>query len=363
MASFKCADVTPGKTIYSMKPIEKIANEFAGKQSIAYETGESNYPIVQTKTLIRHGLAATVVEAYNEHLGIELSPDDIWVAISQGVADYLGRQENAEKYRKVFVNHEGKKDLNLDVTALNILPKEYAPTKNYNRESWMKCVDGITKMIKENTKGDFAEIMVRPFSTTGVIEAQVAKGCLMEAMKMYFNYICFTKCGIPEICLLGTLADYIDMQQRVEKLSGILPDLIWWFDMVQKIVAKLIGSIQGKPDIDWWNCIVTKNRLGSGEMKQFTGWLGHLFPQTAWNTERSHRRGIQGTWECPDLKDLNYGLTYVPVTLYDLPTQKSYKLRFTFGYLGVSQNTKTKRLRPVQGWMVFYEKESSEKKE
>lgn len=44
---------------------------------------------------------------YNQHGDIFLVPDDIWLMISLYLSKYI--DENAEKLRKHFVNHEGQK--------------------------------------------------------------------------------------------------------------------------------------------------------------------------------------------------------------------------------------------------------------
>ena len=46
---------------------------------------------------------------YNQHGDVLLVPDDVWIAISLFLAQYI--DSNAEKLRHKFVKHEGKKDL------------------------------------------------------------------------------------------------------------------------------------------------------------------------------------------------------------------------------------------------------------
>ena len=47
--------------------------------------------------------------AYNHHLGLELSPDHIWLAICQGFTQHI--LANSEEMRKFFVDFDGKKEL------------------------------------------------------------------------------------------------------------------------------------------------------------------------------------------------------------------------------------------------------------
>lgn len=67
---------------------------------------------------LESGLLGAVTLAYAGRYCLHLRPDDIWLAISQGVSAHLQADKNAEKYRKTFVEHKGKKDIPVDVTAL-----------------------------------------------------------------------------------------------------------------------------------------------------------------------------------------------------------------------------------------------------
>ncbi|KAK3597433.1 hypothetical protein CHS0354_040174 [Potamilus streckersoni] len=350
MTTFKCADVKQGHFTFEDKPLAKVAKEFAQERNIDYETGNSNYPLVDLSTWYKHGLVATVVEAYNKHIALELSPDDLWCLIIQGVATHLSDEEAAEKHRKTFVNHSGKKKLMVDGGKYNIKPKGICEP-NHNQKGWVGFVEEIAELINHNTKCDIADMMTKSFSTTGPMESQVFRCCLMEAMQNYFEYVCYLACGIPEICLLGTLDDYKNIKERVDRLSELLPDLDWWFIKVHKIIDNFVSSIEGKPDIDWWNRIVTKKPVGSGGQTTLSGWLGDMFPYSTDFEGKLVRND-----KSPNYDKIGPGLTFTPVTLDDqLYTGKEYKLRLAAGFLGAGENKETQRLRPVQGWMMFYE--------
>ena len=65
---------------------------------------------------LESGLLGAIKLAYAGRYCLNLRPDDLWLAISQGVSAHLQSGKNAEKYRKTFVEHEGKKDIVVDVT-------------------------------------------------------------------------------------------------------------------------------------------------------------------------------------------------------------------------------------------------------
>lgn len=62
-----------------------------------------------------NGLLAAIEKAYSRHLHLHLRPDDVWLTICQGVSRHLQHGENAEKYRSVFVDHEGQEEITVFV--------------------------------------------------------------------------------------------------------------------------------------------------------------------------------------------------------------------------------------------------------
>lgn len=76
------------------------------------------------------GLLGAIKMAYAGSHCLRLRPDDIWLAIAQGVSAHLSHEKNAEKYRKVFVDHEGKPELVVDCTEF--LTGEYSDKLFYN---------------------------------------------------------------------------------------------------------------------------------------------------------------------------------------------------------------------------------------
>ncbi|GAQ84729.1 hypothetical protein KFL_002030115 [Klebsormidium nitens] len=65
---------------------------------------------------LESGLLGAIEMAYAGGHCLHLRPDDIWLAIAQGVSAHLSHEKNAEKYRNVFVDHQGKEDIVVDCT-------------------------------------------------------------------------------------------------------------------------------------------------------------------------------------------------------------------------------------------------------
>ena len=71
------------------------------------------------------GIFSAVLAAYNNHWKLRTSPDDWWFCVVKKVS--LAIDENAEKpaVRDLFVNHEGKKILSVDVPTTCIYDIDY----------------------------------------------------------------------------------------------------------------------------------------------------------------------------------------------------------------------------------------------
>lgn len=67
---------------------------------------------------LESGLLRAIKMAYAGSHCLHLRPDDIWLAVAQGVSAHLSHGENAEKYRNVFVDHQGKQGIVVDCPEL-----------------------------------------------------------------------------------------------------------------------------------------------------------------------------------------------------------------------------------------------------
>ena len=96
-----------------------------------------------------------MVSAYSYHNPVVLSPDVIWLLISQGFSHYVN--ENSERLRSLFVDFEGRKTLTVQ-TGKNI----FAPDMD-----WDAVTTDFVKAVRSNLKHkDMADMMLADFSTS-----------------------------------------------------------------------------------------------------------------------------------------------------------------------------------------------------
>jgi hypothetical protein len=261
---------------------ESVLDRWAGKdQQLLLENFQTNYPLVADLNGYNHRIKSafvgTIFKAYCEHYPLEISVEDFWVAIAQGVSIHLN--ENAEKYRQLMVAHEGKKELQLAVDSLRI-PDSVRPkggNKSVPAIDWPAAVRQMGQLIRDDMKTDLATLLTTPFSATTPVEQAVFDCTLMDSVKSYYDFRFCLRCGIPKVTLRGSPEDFQQVIDRINQLRTIFSDFHWWLDTLLPHLQQLKASAEGNPDIDWWQKICHKVGGGS-DISMLAGWLADFIP-------------------------------------------------------------------------------------
>ena len=285
----------------------------------------------------------TIVRAYAEHRPLVLSPDMVWLLISQGFARYVNA--HSDELRDQVVSHTEKMDLVVE-TEKNLL---------YEDADWKKLIAGFAAQINEYTKGDVAKTITADFTTTGVTERIVSQVTLMETVKTYFDYVVhYMGCGIPSITLMGTPQDWQKVLEKTEQLEKYgMGD---WFKSLKPILTEFIKASEGKPNQAFWQNMVKKenpDKLVGNKVCDFRkptvldGWMLKLFPDENGLTldqvphiheMPSERVYVDFRYQVIDIANGN--------VLVDTP------MELIAGYIGTEVDTLTHALTPKMGWMV-----------
>ena len=287
------------------------------------------------------GMFAAVYTAYSCHYKLRTSPDDWWFCVIKRVACAIDENSQKESVRKMFVEHDGKKDITVAVPDRSIY------TVNY---SWF--FDQMTKRIKENVKvPEFVDGMTADFSTTTPVQKIVSQVTLMSSVKQYFGLHMITECGIPALEMLGTQAEWKKLTSKLKILRTLLEPLendigisTEWWDLVQKVFLKLVETYQGKPDQEWWSHIMDYKRpYGSGTVGKISGWITDFMEGTR------HRRLTRAD-------DFTSGLVTVPLTIKDLSGAQDTAV-LVAGMLGftvhMTDTSDEVTVQPFQGWSLI----------
>src|SRR5262245_38294275 len=150
-----------------------------------------------------HPLIGALHAAFATHRPLCLSPDIIWLTLTQGFAHHI--HANAEQLRHHLVQHEEK---------LTIVVRRDDFVKGSPENPWPEVFAEFSAAIREHI-GDAHQLVVADFSTTGPVERAASEVVLLDAMQAFFHYEVHTFCGIPALTLEGTAEDWRSIARRV----------------------------------------------------------------------------------------------------------------------------------------------------
>ena len=209
------------------------------------------------------GMFAAIFTAYSHHYRLRTSPDDWWFCVIKRVACAIDQNSSKASVRNLFVDHEGKKTIEVQVEDPTIYTVDY----NF-------LFDQITKQLKENLKvPEFVDGVTADFGTTSAVQKIVSQITLMYSVNQYFVFRMRLGCGIPAMEMLGSEEDWMKLSSKLKVLRTLLEPIEndlnlsreWW-DLVQKVFWNLQATYRGNPDEDWWSHIMSYQQAYSSGM-------------------------------------------------------------------------------------------------
>ncbi|CAE7928452.1 unnamed protein product [Symbiodinium necroappetens] len=270
--------------------------------------------------------------AYNRHHELVLRPDDVWQAILTQFSFYVNA--NAEALRDRLVNFEGKMTLVVKMAG-TLFTADYA-------EFAERMVD---ENIVQNIKDPEMVAWLMPgFSTTTVNDRVVAAVSVMSTLQNYFEYVCCLMCGIPKVTLLGTVEDWMQLQQKADRLRDFdLTDrrMSQWLTMLAPVLDQFVASASGKADLDFWDKVCCHLGGGSGP-SYLSGWVTvfAVFNKDGkWQGDVAEEPNPTGAWPCIETGHIPAGTLSVPVLVDDHGTQ--YDTQMVAGHQAMDNLGKT----------------------
>jgi hypothetical protein len=288
-----------------------------------------------------HGFMEAVHMSFQDHYPLVITPDSVWLTLAQGFGHHVNA--NAEKLRKQFVSHEGKKML--------LIRRDYF-SKGSPHNDWPGCFTEFSDKIQEHI-GKKRDLIVGNFSTTGPIEKAASELVLMDSMKSYFKYAVRTLCGIPSVTLTGTVDDWRSIRTRAENFSEF--DLDWWVKSLIPTLDQFIKAAEGNPDIKFWDSMYKLEGMSGGPY--CSGWANTLFPYLTDYKGIMVKNKYAEKWD--DTRGFGHGpsMDAYPNSLSKVPFKweiggQTHDMEFLGGVVGVSQHEKTLEVEPAIGWAV-----------
>ncbi|MEO3404158.1 DUF4419 domain-containing protein [Mucilaginibacter sp. CAU 1740] len=275
--------------------------------------------------------------AYADHRPFTLSPDMIWLLISQGFANHVNN--NSEELRKLFVKYDGKTSLIVVNNKIKLDDPE---------SPWEEVFPEFSKQIAAHTGKELTDALTADFTTTTPVTRVASQATLMNAVKSYFEFIVMRiGCGIPQITLEGTPQDWERVLAKTEALRKYKLD--WWVDGIEPPLKQFIQASKGKVDKDFWKAMFKYHSEGKcGAPTIIDGWIVKFFPYDK-DGKRMGLKEIAGAGSLPNeivKVDLEYQLGDGAGNFGKTP------LELWAGFVGLKQNNKTFGLRPEIGWMI-----------
>ena len=294
-----------------------------------------------------------MVQAYADHRPLVLSPDMVWLIISQGFSRYVNA--HTEEMRDLLVFHEGKMELVVNSNNNILLPTG----------DWKLLLNDFSACITRNTKGELADLMTANFTTTGITERIASQVSLMDVVKKYFIYTNIAAaCGIPAITLKGSPADWQKVLDKVRSLKKY--HLEKWVSDLEPILMEFVKASKGKHNTSFWQSIVKKRRIDQikvgnwciSDPKKITyldGWFLKFFPNALgetsdsviWNTDMPQEMVRVSFRQVLTDPDTGVPLDTIPMQLWA-------------GFVGVEEDAKTRALTPKIGWLARIADEESD---
>jgi hypothetical protein len=278
----------------------------------------------------------------------------IWLLVAQGFANHVNA--NSEDLRSQFVQHSGK-------VSLKVQRDDFI--KGSPENPWPEVFGEFSSLIRNHLGASTHDLLMPCFSTTGVVERAAAEVVMLDAMQSFFSYDFYTLCGIPQIILEGSTADWELLAERTRGIGEFR--LRWWTEVLEPILDQFTAASRGQLNVQFWQ---SRYREGDESGGPYTnGWITAFFSYL--NESRMGGASRKNPWLAQGgaaLQELLYSMEnstgvrfgHGPKTS-DFPSgmarapcswqyrERSLQMEFPGGFLGVQQDAETLRLRPEIG--------------
>lgn len=288
-----------------------------------------------------NALVGAVHYAFAKHRILTLSPDMIWLTISQGFSNHINA--NSEELRARFVRHQGKRKLTVE-------------TMSISQEVWSEVVPQFVNGMVQDVGPGIANLFENSFSTTDDTSRLASQMIMMDAFQEYFEFELMCICGIPNIRLLGTEEDWIEIRKRVDVIAEY--DLSWWTDALAPICDQFVQASAGNIDSEFWRRIYKPTEAYGGDIA--TGWITNLFPYLRQDGEYAATR-VNHLLQIPvaerTASDGIRGGSF-PASVCDVPVRIVYpdgsksEYRLMAGIAGAVYDESSQSIIPEIGWAV-----------
>ncbi|POR32698.1 Uncharacterized protein TPAR_07100 [Tolypocladium paradoxum] len=212
-----------------------------------------------------NGFVYTVLRAWQQDLHLELRPDDVWLAILAQFSFFVNG--HAEVLRRVFVAHEGKRSLVVDVRP-----------RSLDTVDMGAVAQELAALVRAQlATPDLADWLLPEFSTTLPIDRSTAAAMFLGTMGQYFDVGVVFGCGFPSVTLHGERGDWAELAQRAARFAQFGDEPAAWSRCLVVAIEGILASFDRPDHADvrdfWMRACHSAGSNASGELVTLSGWL------------------------------------------------------------------------------------------
>lgn len=310
-----------------------------------------------------NGLVNGIVNAFGQDLHLVLRPDDVWLSVLTQFSMFVNG--NAEHLRHLFVSHEGKMNISVDVTPFPLSKLDMG-----------RLAQEMTSVIQENVVDpELKAWMIPKFSTTTDTDLSVASFVMMGSLERYFSYSFLCGCGFPSVTLLGQKSDWEEIQRRVQRLPKYGAEPAEWSQLLLPVIKYMIKTFD-EPDSsevkDFWLRVCHTAGPEASGIQTLSGWIT-AFCFWAEDGKRIHGYSddsLSGKWGTPletrkrllldgvvypliSPKNIPKGVVTLPVTIVDTDAGVNRHTTVLAGSVGMTLTARETTVQPLSGWWMI----------
>lgn len=332
--TFAVDDVEPATKPLPEAPYGDALVNCVGPGAESYSRTTKPMICVPSPISIPNNFIAACQYAFGGHRPLILSPDMIWLLITQGLARHINL--NAEALRYQFVTHAGKLEISVQRDEF---------VKGFAGNDWEGVFTEFSARIREYIGDDNYNSFVSRFSTTGPVEQAAMEIALLDGMQSYFDLVAYTGCGIPSITLEGISQDWEQIQRNAQELRRF--GLGWWLDRLNPVLEQFVHASRGYYVRDFWQAFYKPPGESGGPHVR-----GHVTAFFPYLYDRSRNLVRAPGEDIANVSDVPPGLASVPFQWTFLGTFNSNSMELVAGFVGTCQVAGSLALRPEIGWVV-----------
>ncbi len=327
-------------------PAETILRDVGGDRFESASDGTGQAWLRMPRDI--HPVVRAAHLAFADHRPLALSPDIVWLLMTQMVAREV--VADPERFRGILVSHQAGQEV------LKVRRDDFVLGAATN--DWPGVFAEFEEQIVARAHDGVASIFSHAFASSQAAEVATRRVTLMKTVSPFYRYEVYTMCGIPEIHLYGSPQDWTWIRTHMGQFGKL--GLAKRMQALEPVIDQFVLAVEGQGNPYFWRNFYKYEAMSGNETT--SGWINLFFLKHEddvvpfdWGQKRPESRSELGI---PTEDGLPYDLHEVPPAwvaqefLWFYHGQR-LPMMLRAGFLGIEQDLQTLALRPRLGWQVM----------